>query len=144
MLRGISPLLIPDLLHALASMGHGDSIAIVDANFPAAATARRLLHLPGVDAPMALAAVLSVLPLDDFEPDPACVMQVVGAPDENATPVRDFAEILAHHQVRPKAIERHAFYRAAEAAFAVLRTGERRLYGNILLRKGIIPPEANP
>lgn len=143
MLRGISPLLTPDLLHAMASMGHGDVIAIVDANFPAAATARRLLHLPGMDAPTALAATLSLLPLDDFEPEPVVVMQVVGHPDEVPPPVRDFTAILAAYQVQPVALERLAFYRAAAEAFVVLQTGERRFYGNILLRKGVIPPEAD-
>ncbi len=142
MLRGISPLLIPDLLHALASAGHGDVIAIVDANFPATALAKRLVRLPGADAPAALAAVLSVLPLDDFEPDPARVMQVVGRPDEMPAPVRAFSTLLEPFQVRPRALERHEFYHAAAAAFVVLQTGERRFYGNILLRKGVIPPEA--
>ena len=80
MLKGLSPLLSPDLLHALASMGHGDELLIVDANFPAATHARRLLRLPGVSATEALEAVLSVLPLDDFGPQPALSMQVVGDP----------------------------------------------------------------
>lgn len=142
MLRGISPLLSPDLLHALASMGHGDDIVIADANFPAAAHARRLILLPGVDAPMALAAILSLLPLDDFEPHPARVMQMVGDAQAVPNPVRDFTEILAHHQARAHGVERHAFYREAAAAFAVVQTGERRFYGNIILRKGVIPPEA--
>jgi L-fucose mutarotase len=141
MLDGLDPLLTPDLLHALASMGHGDTIAIVDANFPAASTARRLIVLPGVDAPRVLAAILTVLPIDDFEPDPIAVMQVVG--DATAVPdvVNDFkAELSRHAAPMPVTIERHAFYRMAEAAFAIVQTGERRFYGNILLRKGVIPP----
>jgi L-fucose mutarotase len=142
MLRGISPLLSPDLLHALASMGHGDTLAVVDANFPAAALARRLVRLPGIDTPTALAAVLSVLPLDDFEPDPACVMQVVGAAEEIPPAVRDIAAVLGRHGVQPSSRERHEFYRVAADAFAILQTGERRFYGNILLRKGVIPVEA--
>jgi L-fucose mutarotase len=142
MLRGVSPPPTPDLPHALASMGQGDSLAIVDANFPAAATARQLLLLPAVDSPFVLAAVLSVLPRDDVEPDPTLVMQVVGTAGEIAAPERDFAEILADHHTRPKAIERHAFDRAADAVFFVLRTGERRLYGNILRCKNAIPPKA--
>ena len=81
MLRGIHPLLTADLLHALASMGHGDRIAIVDANFPALSHARRLVSLPGTDAPRALEAILSVMPVDDFEPHPVSVMQVVGNPE---------------------------------------------------------------
>lgn len=142
MLRGISPLLTPDLLHALASMGHGDDIVIADANFPAAANARRLIPLAGVDAPTALAAILSLLPLDDFEPHPARVMQVVGDASAIPDPVRDFTEILARHGTSPHGLERHAFYREAANAFAVVHTGEGRFYGNIILRKGVIPPEA--
>ena len=69
MLKGISPLLSPDLLHALASMGHGDEIVLADGNFPSATHARRLVRLPGVPAPQVLDAVLSVLPLDTFVDD---------------------------------------------------------------------------
>jgi L-fucose mutarotase len=141
MLRGLDPLLTPDLLHALASMGHGDTIAVVDANFPAAATARRLIPLPGTGAPAVLNAILTLLPIDDFEVDPITVMQVVGEPDATPDPVHDFIAVLSRHAAPPPvAIERHAFYRAAAAAFAVVHTGERRFYGNILLRKGVIPP----
>ncbi len=141
MLRGLNPILTPDLLHALASMGHGDTIAIVDANFPATASARRLILLPGADAPSLLDAILTLLPIDDFESDPITVMQVVGDSDAIAAPVHDFIAVLSRHAApQPTAIERHAFYRAAAAAFAVVQTGERRFYGNILLRKGVIPP----
>jgi L-fucose mutarotase len=141
MLRGLDPLLTPDLLHALASMGHGDTIALVDANFPAAATARRLILLPGADAPAVLGAILTLLPIDDFESDPIMVMQMVGDPDAIADPVNDFIAILSRLAMPPPtAIERHAFYRAAATCFAIVQTGERRFYGNILLRKGVIPP----
>ena len=78
MLKGLSPLLSADLLHALASMGHGDEIVLADANFPAATHARRLLRLPGVGVERVLDAVLSVLPLDTFVDQPALTMQVVG------------------------------------------------------------------
>jgi L-fucose mutarotase len=142
MLRGLDPLLTPDLLHALASMGHGDTIAIVDANFPAAATARRLIQLPGVDAPRVLTAVLTLLPIDDFEPDPIMVMQVVGDAAAVPDPVRDFITVLSGHAApAPVAVERQAFYRAAAVAFAVVQTGEQRFYGNVLLRKGVVPPQ---
>jgi len=141
MLRGLDPLLTPDLLHALASMGHGDTIAVVDANFPAAAIAHRLILLPGADAPAVLDAILTLLPIDDFESDPITVMQMVGDPEAMADPVRDFLAVLSRHATPPPtAIERHAFYRAAATCFAIVQTGERRFYGNILLRKGVIPP----
>jgi L-fucose mutarotase len=141
MLRGLDPLLTPDLLHALASMGHGDTIAVVDANFPAAATARRLIRLPGSGAPAVLGAVLSLLPIDDFEADPVTVMQVVGDPVATPPPLHDFIAVLSRHSLlAPVAVERHAFYRAAAACFAIVQTGERRFYGNVILRKGVIAP----
>ena len=143
MLRGIHPLLSPDLLHALASMGHGDRIAVVDANFPAPSHARRLIALPGVTAPAALEAILSVLPVDDFEPQPVSVMQVVGDAATIPEVVGEFAAILARNAVAPPAgLERHAFYRAAAEAYAIVQTGERRFYGNILLTKGVVPSDA--
>jgi L-fucose mutarotase len=144
MLRGIHPLLSPDLLHALASMGHGDRIAVVDANFPASSHAKRLIALPGTTAPAALEAILSVLPVDDFEPDPVAVMQVVGDAAMVPETVREFAAILARQGLSlPTNLERHEFYQAATGAFVVVQTGERRLYGNILVTKGIVPPDTS-
>lgn len=141
MLIGLDPLLTPDLLHALAAMGHGERIALVDANYPAT-RGRRLIRLAGVDAPRALAAVLSLLPLDDFIPDPALVMQVVGDPAAVPPVIAAFNAELARHGAAPAgSLERHRFYAEAEAAFAIVATGERRFYGNILLTKGVIPPE---
>lgn len=140
MLIGLDPLLSPDLLFTLASMGHGDEIALVDANFPAAALARRLIRLDGVDGSAALGAVLSVLPLDNFVERPASTMQVVGDPDALPPTVADFLEVLAAYgSVAPvNPLERFDFYERARNAFAILITGERRPYGNILLRKGVV------
>ena len=141
MLKGLSPLLSPELLHALASMGHGDELLIADANFPAATHARRLLRLPGIAATEALEAVLSVLPLDDFVPQPALSMQVVRDPTAVPEIVVEFNALLARHDAPAcGALERFAFYERAQQAFAVLATGERRLYGNILLKKGVLRP----
>ena len=139
MLRGIDNLLTPDLLHSLASMGHGDRIAIVDANFPGTSSARLVHHLAGVDAGAVLRAVLSVLPLDDFIPDPAVTMQIVG--DAGAVPeaVAEFTRILqAQDGPAPTAIERYAFYDLAKTSYAIVQTGETRLYGNIILTKGVV------
>lgn len=141
MLRGIHPLLSPDLLHVLASMGHGDRLAIVDANFPATRSARRLIQMSGMPVTAVLGAVLTLLPIDDFEPDPAVVMQVVGDPDSVPPVVEEIAAMLDRFGgPRPSAIDRFAFYAATEQAFAVVQTGERRFYGNVLLTKGVIPP----
>jgi L-fucose mutarotase len=144
MLKGIHPLLSPDLLHALAAMGHGDRIAVVDANFPAFSLARRSIVLAGAAAPDVLAAILSVLPIDEFEPNPVSVMQVVGDAAQLPETVRAFIAILAGHALAaPAQLERHEFYRASAEAFAIVRTGERRFYGNILLTKGVVPPDAS-
>ena len=99
MLKGIHPLLSPDLLYALAAMGHGDRIAVVDANFPALGLARRSIVLAGATAPDVLAAILSVLPIDDFAPDPVSVMQVVGDAAQLPETVQEFIAILATHNL---------------------------------------------
>jgi L-fucose mutarotase len=139
MLIGLDPLLTPELLHALAAMGHGDEIVLADANFPAASVARRLVPLDGVGTPRALEAVLTVLPLDTFVAAPAVTMAVAGKPKAVPPAVRDLTRVLAAVGARPPAaIDRHRFYDRARAAFAVVRTGERRFYANILLVKGAI------
>ena len=144
MLKGIDPLLGPDLLAALRAMGHGDEIAIVDGNFPAASSARLLCRLDGVDAVRALDAIASLLPIDDFTPCAAWRMAVVNAPDEVPPVCRLFAETLSAHGYRGpiESLERHAFYERARAAFAIVATGEERLYGNLLLRKGVVRPDS--
>lgn len=145
MLKNIPSLLTPDALHALASMGHGDDVAIVDANFPAARVAQaagaRLVQLAGANASEVLKAVLHVLPLDDFVPDAAWTMQVVGDAQAVPPPVAEFAAALAHAGERPSLpLERFDFYARAQSALVILRTGESRPYGNILLRKGVVAP----
>lgn len=141
MLRSISPLLSPDLLHALASMGHGDTIVIADANFPADAMLQRSVRLDGISATDTLSAVLSLLPLDTFITDPAITMQVVG--DANATPpvVQEFQNLIdtkADAPAKIATLERFDFYDRAKDAFIIVQTGETRLYGNIILTKGVI------
>ena len=139
MLRGIDRLLTPDLLHSLAAMGHGDRIAIVDANFPGSSCAERVHYLPGIDAGAVLRAVLSLLPLDDFIPDAAVTMQVVGNPGAVPEAVGEFTRILHEHDgPAPVAIERFAFYELAKTSYAIIQTGEARLYGNVILSKGVI------
>lgn len=146
MLRGIDPLLSPDLLQVMAAMGHGDELAIVDANFPAASCARRLLRVDGAAAPAVLSAVLSLLPLDSFLPEPAAVMAMVGDPDAEPPPVREFRAVLERAAGKPvplKILARAEFYERARQAFAVVATGERRFYGNILVTKGVIGPDGS-
>lgn len=146
MLRGIDPLLSADLLWVLAAMGHGDDLAVVDANHPAetiaqATTSGRLIRLPGVAMDRAVAAILSVLPVDDFEPEPIRRMLVVDNPQ--AIPViqsevQDVIDRALGPQLPMAGIERFAFYAAARKAFAVVQCGDPRPYGCFLIRKGVI------
>jgi L-fucose mutarotase len=141
MLKGINPILSPDLLMVLRSMGHGDEIAIVDGNFPADAMARRLVRLDGLMATSVMDAVLSVMPLDDFVPEAAWRMQVVGDAEAEQPIFDEFRSILVDREGKRfqlGALERHAFYERAQAAYAIVSTGEARLYGNVILKKGVI------
>ena len=143
MLRHIPALLTPDALHALASLGHGDELVIADANFPSDRIARhagaRRVELAGADAPTVLEAVLRVLPLDDFEPVAAWTMAVVDDPQAVPAPVAAFQQLLRAAGERPAvALERYAFYDRAAGAQLILRSGEQRRYGNLILRKGVI------
>ncbi|MBN8943699.1 MAG: fucose-binding protein [Rhizobiales bacterium] len=146
MLRGLDPLLTPDLLWILAAMGHGDDLALVDANHPAeriaaATTSGRLVRLPGLAMARAARAILSLLPVDDFEPDPVRRMQVVGDPDAVPDVQREVQAEIDRVAGRPLAmagIERFDFYAAAEQAFAVVQVGDARPYGCFLIRKGVI------
>jgi L-fucose mutarotase len=142
MLIGIDPLLGPALLCHLRAMGHGDYLVIADANFPSGSVAKRLVRSEGTTAPQMLAAVLSVLPLDTFTDSAVCVMKAVGDAGGFAPITDEFRKIVAA-QAGEKfsnivGLERFAFYERARAAYAVIATGERRLYGNIILQKGII------
>jgi L-fucose mutarotase len=149
MLKGIDPFLNADILRALRAMGHGDDLIIADANFPSDSVARqtmtgKLLRMDA-SAPQAVAAVLSVMPLDSFTDDAAARMEIVGAPGE-IPPVQAEAQAAidaAEGKPWPMiGVERYAFYERSKQAYAVIQTGERRFYGCFALRKGVIGPEA--
>ena len=143
MLKNLDPILNADLLHALRQMGHGDEIAIVDANFPAFSQGPIVINLDGVDATRALDAILSVMPLDDFTPEACWRMQVVGAPDEEAPIFAEFREVIARRegaQFKLASLERYDFYARAAQCFAIGATSERRLYGNVILKMGVVRP----
>jgi L-fucose mutarotase len=149
MLWGIDPLLDADLLYALRRMGHGDEIAIVDANFPAASVANSTvagqpISLAGVSAARAVEAVLSVMPLDAFVPDPAMRMEVSGDPATLPPVQQEVQEAIDRAVGRRQplvGVERFAFYERAGQAFAIVATGERRHYGCFLFKKGVLPEE---
>jgi L-fucose mutarotase len=127
----------------LRSMGHGDEIAVVDANFPAASMAQRLVRLDGLTVTAVTDAILSVMPLDDFVPEAAWRMEVVGDSQAEQPIFGEFRTIIERHEgsgFRLASLERFAFYERAKAAYAIVATGEARLYGNIILKKGVVRP----
>lgn len=143
MLKTIDPLLSPDLLYALAAMGHGDRIVLVDANFPGTSVAAETVT-GGVircqaDAPTVLAAILTLLPLDTFEPDAAVGMLQVDDPTTKPPVVNEMEAVIVAAGGEWSAIDRFDFYDRAKEAFAVVQTAERRFYGNVILTKGVIP-----
>jgi L-fucose mutarotase len=142
MLKNIPPILSPDLLAILRAMGHGDEIAIVDANYPADSAGPVLVRLDGVTATDILDAVLTLMPLDDFVDEAAICMQVVGAASKREPVMDAFEKIVRQHEpeMSLSSLERFAFYDRVKGAYAIVQSGERRLYGNILLKKGVIRP----
>ena len=139
MLKGISPIISPELLKILCEMGHGDEIVIGDGNFPAAANAQRLVRLDGHGVPEILDAVLKLIPLDTYVESPAMLM----ATGENE-PTPDiwaaYKDIITKNngETNISAIERFAFYERTRKAYAVIATGETAIYANIILKKGVI------
>jgi len=140
-LKGISPLLSPDLLATLARMGHGDDLVIADGNFPSEGVAQRLVRADGHDVVPLLNAILQLFPIDTFVADPAIVMQPVD-PNTPEPPIwSEFRAALHRAEGRPiplAPIERHEFYARAKQAFAVIATGETAVYANLMLKKGVV------
>jgi L-fucose mutarotase len=143
MLKNMTRLHSPELLHALASMGHGDELALVDAHFPAVSMGRRLVRLDGADLPDALAACLQLIPLDTFVADPALRMEMVDDP-KNIPEVQMLCQKVVDtaegRHIGLVGIERHAFYDRAKAAYAIVATGETRPYGCVIIKKGVALP----
>ena len=150
MLKSIDPILNADVLHALRAMGHGDDLVIVDTNFPADSVARKtalghLLRIDNVLAARAAKAVLSLLPLDSFVEHPALRMEIIGKPDEVPAvqaEVQREIDAVEGRSMPMGSIERFQFYDLARKAYCVIQTGERRLYGCFIFKKGVVPPEA--
>ena len=142
MLKGIDPLLGPELLSILRSMGHGDEIAIVDGNYPAVTDARRLVRMDGHDATTVAEAVLSVMPLDEFVPEAAFRPAAHGDVKKIEPIFAEFEALLGKHSSNQNlsVLVGADFYGRVKACYAIVATGERRLYGNLVLRKGVIHP----
>ncbi len=140
MLKGINPLLTPELLKILMEMGHGDEIVISDGNFPATTMAQRLVRLDGINVPEVLDAVLGVMPLDQYVENQVALMEVV--PGDDFVPViwDTYHKIIEKHEPDAKIehMERFAYYERAKKAFAVIYTSEQSKYANVILKKGVV------
>lgn len=77
MLKGISPLISPELLKVLCEMGHGDEIVLADANFPAESMGQRVVRADGIGAAELLRAILPLFPLDQYDESNFVLMSVV-------------------------------------------------------------------
>jgi L-fucose mutarotase len=142
MLKGISPLLSPDLLSVLHRMGHGDEIVLADAHFPGEALGQRVLRADGLRVPDLLEAILPLFELDSYVDAPLIMMAAVPGDDLDPAVERAYRAAVDRHVAgKPPIarIERFAFYERAKTCFAVVMTGETAKYGNILLKKGVTP-----
>lgn len=141
MLKGISSLLSPELLKILMEMGHSDEIVLADGNFPAASHAQQLIRCDGHGIPDLLEAILPLFPLDSYVDHPVALMAVMpGDPVE--TPIwEEYRRIVSRHHpaAQPfEEVERFAFYERAKQAYAIVSTGEKALYANLILKKGVV------
>ncbi len=140
MLRGISPLLSPELLAELYRMGHGDELVLADAHFPGHSVNHNVLRADGLGIADLLDAILPLFVLDHYVDHPLVMMAAV--PGDQLDPqveLRYRAAVDRHWPATPPILrlERFAFYERSQNAFAVVMTGETAKYGNIILKKGV-------
>ena len=140
MLKNIPKIISPELVKYLMEMGHGDELVIADANFPAHRIGQRVVRCDGHGVPVILDAILQLLPLDTYSDYQAGLMQVV--PGDSTIPViwDEYKALLGkyHTGASIKEFERFEFYDQAKKAYLVIQTGESALYGNIILKKGVL------
>jgi L-fucose mutarotase len=142
MLIGINPVIGPELLDALFRMGHGDEIVLAAAFFPGDSVNSRVIRADGIRIPALLDGILSLINLDSYVPHPVVMMAPVPGDDLDETVEKSYREAIDRRWPQTPAIERierFAFYERSGKAFAVLMTGETVKYGNIILKKGVIP-----
>ncbi|MBR6926289.1 MAG: L-fucose mutarotase [Bacteroidaceae bacterium] len=143
MLKGISPLLSPELLKILCEMGHGDEIVLSDAHFPAHTLGvSHVVRADGLKVTQLLRAILPLFELDAYVEHPLITMSPV--PGDTLDPSVEASYLEAIHETNPQIVdfgreERFAFYERARKAYAVVVTGETAKYGNIILKKGVTP-----
>ncbi|MRR24027.1 L-fucose mutarotase [bacterium] len=142
MLKGISPLLSPQLLEVMARMGHGDELVLADAHFPGESIGKRVIRADGIRIANLLEAIMPLFELDSYVPHPLLMMEPV--PGDELDPSVEDSYMQKIRQTAPgvppvKRLDRFAFYERASKAFAVVMTGETARYGNIILIKGVTP-----
>lgn len=150
MLKGIDPLLTPELLKILMEMGHDEALVLADANFSATsfAAGKPVIRLPGSSMLQVVRAVSTLFPLAADVSHPVGFMGVSGQPaDYRSALQREVIEVISpdllpHQSVEH--IERYAFYERTRSAHAVVLTGELQPFGNFILRKGVIGEDLRP
>ena len=141
MLKGIPSILSPELLKIMMEMGHGNELIIADGNFPSAAYAQRLVRADGHNVPELMDAILQFLPLDIYVEKPVAIMELVVDDTYQPEIWPVFEKIVRKHDPNFNGfenVERHTFYERAKNAYAIIVTGETALYGNIILKKGVV------
>ena len=142
MLKGISPLLSPELLALLCRMGHGDELVLADAHFPGDTMGQRVLRADGLKVADLIDAILPVYELDSYVEAPLVMMAAVPGDQLDPQVEKSYRAAVDRHAPKTPPIarlERFAFYARAKQAFAVVMTGETAKYGNIILKKGVTP-----
>ena len=144
MLINVNPLLSPDILATLRSMGHGDRFVLSDANFPSFSHTDNLLRMDGLNIPQAAEALLTHFPLDSFIPHPVERMEIDGKPDEVNEVHQDLIDIVkkvSGDNWVVGTVERQKFYVEAKKAMAVITTSDTRPYGCFMFTKGVLKPD---
>lgn len=142
MLKGISPLISPELLAVMARMGHGDELVLADAHFPGETFNSRVLRADGLPITDLLSAILPLYELDSYVPHPLMMMAAVAGDTLDPEVEKRYLERIrqTNPDVAPiERIDRFEFYERSKKAFAVVMTGETAKYGNIILKKGVTP-----
>ncbi len=140
MLKGISPVLSPELLKVLAEMGHGDELVLADSNYPGASNAKRLVRADGHSVSALLEGIAPLFPFETYAA-PLIMMEVVAGDKLDPAVEADFMDVIHRSDSKvpaPIRIEKYAFYERSRNAYAVLMTGETRLYGCLIIKKGVI------
>ncbi len=142
MLKGISPLISPELLATLSRMGHGEEILLADGHFPAHEFHDNVIRADGLSIPDLLDAILPLFELDQYDPKPVITMEAVEGDSLDPAVEGAYAEAIQRHSTLNPPIsrlERYAYYERVRKAHAVVATGDVNKYANIILKKGVTP-----